>query len=156
MICGLSYVMLIRTAFNSTKTTIGMIIVSSGYALLACGLLYNAIYPQNDEADETVEKPRITPSVYLTMTGALCLAMFFIVIHFDHGFTFHLRYYDVFAAFGYMTYFILPSNIFTHLNIIVYYVLGAFAKIGEPGIVSLLQLVGRSLLVVYHSISVSD
>lgn len=167
LLCGLSYLVLTRDALSSVKTTIGMILVSSGYFLLLAHVIRAMIETpesetKKEEGEEEVEEFQETKGTqpthrrdWLAFVGAACLAGFFVLIHIDPSFTFHVRDYDMYAALGYSTslFTFVPLAI-VNILLIMYYSQGSYTKIEETGVVSLMQLVGRGLLVLYYGLSI--
>jgi hypothetical protein len=131
----------------------GIVLLITGYTLLLVGSTFplrdkdkDTNIPHNDNTDD---------ETYVTRFGYAFLAIFFGLIHIYPQLTFHVRYYDKFAAIGA---FLLAISKLQYLTVIgvlillVYYVLGTIPKFTETGLVNKLQLFSRAILIVYYSI----
>lgn len=155
LVCGVSYIMLIRRALSSIETTFGMVLVTIGYLLLGVGIAYG------DGDGEVIRSINNSPKdsendrkPYITIIGSMCLAIFFVGIHINPMLTFHLRQYDIFAAVGYLAKTMVAPTILVNMALVLYYVLGAYAKLHEEDAVSFVQLIGRTMLAVYYGVTV--
>jgi len=126
----------------------GMVMLISGYTLLLIG----EVIALRKHADHQNEQIQDTP---VKQYGYALLAIFFGLIHIYPQLTFHVRYYDKFAAIG--AFLLAISNLYylTFIGVsflLVYCILGTIPKFTETGLVNKLQLFSRALLVIHYGI----
>jgi len=154
-------------AFQAKKIGVGIIwgtfLLIAGYSLLLIGEI--VILRQHKEkgaehyaADHDQKRKYDLEDIGITRFGYAFLIIFFGLIHFYPQLTFHVRFYDKFAAIG--AFFRAASNLryvslVGVLFLLVYYFLGTIPKFTEKGLVNKLQLVSRAMLVVYYGITVT-
>jgi len=145
----------------------GTVFVSLGYGLLFIFNVKEVASIKNEESESKKHedihediheaKPKDEKNnTVLLRTGYFFLFLFFAGSHFLPSLTERVRYYDVFAASGYLLN-ILTDYISFYIPILlllIYYICGSYQKIldwKESGI-NKLQLVSRSILVVYYGL----
>jgi hypothetical protein len=136
-----------------------MLVVSMGYILLLANKILTLKKGASKKTDDQSYAEDRLSNMYghgdtMKLFGYALLFTFFGVIHFFPQFTFHLRFYDIFAAVGY---FIAMFTKYVplwvaYVPLVVYYVLGGGIKIFEKGPIEKIQLVARILLAVYYGI----
>lgn len=147
----ISYLMYIPEAAGKFPILLGMITVTSGYILLFAREVYVVSQKKEDVKDPRVKK--VAKSIQLA--GYALLATFFFVMHLIPQITFRVRFYDVFAAIGYLVGIFTKDGYvplwMSYGPLVVYYVLAGGVKLFERGIVEKIQMVARALLAVYYA-----
>lgn len=157
---GLSYLSHVLVGYESLYFVMGMILLVFGYGALFTSKLLEvlkerklAATKKRDDTGADMEELSSTNAKTLTKYfGYAALATFFGIIFIKPEFTLHVRFYDAFAAMGYFAllltkYIPLALAVFP---VLLYYIFGAGFKIKEEGWINRLQLVARTLLVVYY------
>ena len=158
-------------AFQAKKIGVGIIwgsfLLIAGYSLLMIGEIVilrqhkekgAEHYGEGGSDDKERDRKYDLEDIGVTRFGYVFLIIFFGLVHFYPQLTFHVRYYDKFAAIG--AFFRAVSNLryvslIGVVSLLIYYVLGTIPKFTEKGIVNKLQLVSRAMLVVYYGITVA-
>jgi hypothetical protein len=153
MLSFIAYMMFVPEALQHYPIIIGMILVSAGYIILFVREVYGKVI------EKTKAKPEDKRSMWknarkLHVAGFALLAAFFFLIHIYPNVTFHLRFYDIFAAIGYIVAFFnefgyIPAWI-AYVPLVVYYALAGSVKVFEKGWAEKLQLISRLLLAFYY------
>lgn len=169
LLSAISYLLHIPEARGITTIIIGMIMISLGYVLLASSKVISLIISDDVETKEHYTDKKTDAQVLkewtlatkenknlIAMFGNGLLFLFFTLIHFIPSLTFHVRFYDIFAAIGYGLYVLakwIPriSMIAVAIPLVMYYFFAAAIKFSEEGWISKLQLVARTLLIVYYA-----
>lgn len=162
LLSAVSYLSHMFVAFESVYFVIGMLLISVGYTSLfvvkLLGLLKERKEREQKKTDALTEDEGDNPKDGWDVKAALqyfgygMLFTFFGLIYFKPEFTLHYRFYDAFAAVGYFLmmltkYIPLALALFP---VVLYYLFGGLHKIHEKGWINKLQLVARSLLLVYY------
>lgn len=138
---------------------IGMMLVTLGYSSLF-GSKIIALYKnwkqrlnkKNDEVTHDDDAADYQWKTIMQYFGYALLATFFTVILIRPEFTIHVRFYDIFAAIGYVM-LLLSKWISTKIAlvpIILYYLFGSIKKITDKGWINKTQLVARTILLIYY------
>lgn len=160
-----AYLLHIPEAKNNTNVVIGMIIITLGYLALAAAKIIGLIIQEKEHFEK--KNDDVTKLKEWTLTtkenkniiawfGNLLLLIFFAGIFIYPQMTFHVRFYDAFAAIGYGLYVLstwihsIPMYIVA-LPLVMYYFFGMSLKFNEEGWISKVQLIARFLLVIYYS-----
>jgi len=156
----ITYFLFVPEALQHWPTVVGMLLVSVGYLMLLCSKLYQLIVKMEGtrhKKDDDAEKKQTYIYNILSIIGYVILFTFFTLIHLSEQFTFHLRFYDVFAALGYFMAIFAKINIIplwmAFVPLVVYYIMGGSIKIGESGIIERVQMVARFILAAYYGLS---
>lgn len=144
----IGYLGVLHRAFPSFPVMMGMIMLTTGYGCLLMASLAKKKENGKGESEMTSTLKKV---------GYILLFSFFTLIHLFPGLTFHVRYYDIFAAVGYglalLTKLIpgipvaVPYTILT-----IYYILGSYQKISEESWIDFLQLISRTLLAIFYGV----
>jgi hypothetical protein len=166
---AIAYLLHIPEARGVDSVIIGLILLSLGYTLLASSKVVSIIIHSKDKDKEHYTDKKTDAEVLkewtlatkerknlLALFGNACLFLFFTLIHFIPGLTFHIRFYDIFAAIGYGLYVVskwvkaIPMYVVA-LPLVMYYFFGAAIKFYDHGWISIFQMVARTLLMVYYA-----
>jgi hypothetical protein len=153
----ITYFLFVPEALQHWQTVVGMLLVSIGYLMLLCSKLYKLITDVDKQKDENEKKKEKYINNILVIVGYVILFTFFTLIHLSEKFTFHLRFYDIFAAVGYFMAIFAKINIIplwvAFVPLVVYYFMGGSFKIGEKSIIERVQMVARFILAAYYGLS---
>ena len=145
------YVGVFIHAFPTFPIMIGMIMLSTGYGCLMVASIFKKKEKEHFGAGESN-----TVST-LKKTGYTLLFLFFALIHLYPGLTFHVRYYDIFAAVGYglalLSKFVPAIPVAVPYSILtLYYIFGSYQKLDEEGWINFVQLISRTLLAIFYGV----
>jgi uncharacterized membrane protein (DUF485 family) len=118
------------------------------------------IYDQkkNDNINQEEIQKKQSLNAILKSIGFALVFSFFCLIHVAPQFTFHLRFYDMFAAVGYFLALLSSVKIVPYwiacIPLVAYYVIAGGIKLVEPGIIEKIQLIGRLVLAMYYGIGI--
>lgn len=171
VLSALSYLAHMLVGFESIYFIMGMLMLVVGYSALFTSKIL-LVVKEKKEADKVAENKKVdtpTPDAYggdegknpktsmdaktlLQYFGYAILVAFFVIIFIKPEFTLKVRFYDAFAALGYFLmmltkYIPLAIAVFP---VLLYYIFGGAYKVIEEGWINKLQLVARTLLVVYY------
>jgi hypothetical protein len=141
-----AYLLRIPETRGIESIIIGMILVSLGYISLASAKVIKFI--EKEHKKSTLK--------WIPMIGNALLFSFFFLIYFIPNLTFHVRFYDLFAAIGYGLYVLakwlkdIPMYVVA-IPLVMYYFFGAAIKFSEEGWIDKLQLIARTLLIIYYA-----
>lgn len=140
---------------------IGMIIVTLGYlALLASKVLIvsDSKYRVNAKENPDVGVPlfhtnKNRGAEWLMFAGNALLAIFFVSIFLLPELTMHVRWYDIFAAFGYSSAIAPVPAIIPLTSLVIYYFFGAVTKSWSESWIDKTQIVSRLMLAIFYALS---
>lgn len=127
---------------------IGTLLLLSGYGML--------ILKEIKDNDKKVTPEYTKKLDNYQLIGYLLLSIFFIGSYII-PLNFYVRFYDIFAAFGFILIIIAKFNKnllslkWGLMVIILYYLFGGLSKIGESGFDDICLLIGRLLLTIVYS-----
>jgi hypothetical protein len=137
----------------------GTLLVTSGYGilfLLNVKALIKIKQEETSKKDDTQSSSTSSDDTGLLKKGYLLLFAFFAGIHIFPSLTERIRYYDIFAAMGYLL------SIFTKylpyyiplIVLMIYYISGSYQKIIDWKVskINKLQFISRSILIFYYGL----
>lgn len=150
------YVGRVLTEPTTLGIIVGMMIITTGYALLLLGYMKRLKDESGLEDGTDKDRPKEWKSRDVLQWGSIVLFTFFTLIFILPSLTYTVQYYDPFAAFGYGLAGIFAHGIppvIPYALLTLYYTLGSYQKLKENGWIMKLQLVSRSILAIFYGLS---
>jgi hypothetical protein len=156
-----TYVARIMEVIPKFPIVLGMAIVSLGYLFLLSAKIIVAMdknYKEENKENPDVGLPYFKHNKnriveWLTFVGNLLLGLFFVSIFIIPQLTLHVRWYDVFAAFGYSSAIAPIPAIIPLISLVVYYFFGSVTKSWNNTWKDKLQIISRVILAIFYALS---
>lgn len=157
----ISYVARLYQMSPQMPIVIGMTIISLGYLCLLISKIiivndkkYKIEKNENPDAGVPIfHKNKNKIAEWLTYAGNVLLAIFFISIFILPELTIHVRWYDIFGAFGYAGAIAPIPVLIPLISLVIYYFFGAVMKSWEESWIDKTQIISRLMLAIFYGLS---